>query len=60
VQGTVRSYDGDSGVAVLDDGTDVAFPATALSGLLRLHPGQRVQLVVSDGIVVSVTVAGER
>ena len=58
MQGTVRAFDGEQGVALLDDGTDVPFPATALHGLLRLHPGQRVQLVVVDGAVVRVAVAG--
>ncbi|MCU1674413.1 MAG: hypothetical protein JWN77_2526 [Frankiales bacterium] len=58
MQGTVRLFDGRQGVALLDDGTEVPFPAIALDGLLRLHPGQRVQLVVVDGTVVRVAVAG--
>lgn len=58
MQGTVRRFDGESGSALLDDGTEVAFSAATLSGLLRVHPGQRVQLHVEDEVVVRVAVAG--
>ncbi|GAA5182104.1 hypothetical protein GCM10023322_18310 [Rugosimonospora acidiphila] len=53
MQGTVASYDPDgrSGTVLLDDGTEVAFPANAFdaSGLRLLRPGQRVRLEHRDG-----------
>lgn len=41
-----------SGSVLLDDGRELAFPAGALegSGLLRLRLGQRVHLVLEDGV----------
>jgi 2-phospho-L-lactate guanylyltransferase len=48
MQGTVASYDAGtrSGTVVLDDGTEVAFPATAFdaSGLRLLRVGQRLRI----------------
>lgn len=48
MQGTVATYDGDTrtGVLLLDDGTEVTFPARAFdaSGLRLLRLGQRVQI----------------
>lgn len=49
VQGTVASFEmaTGSGTVLLDDGTELAFPATAfeLSGLRLLRVGQRLRLV---------------
>jgi 2-phospho-L-lactate guanylyltransferase len=48
VQGTVASFDPETGAGtvLLDDGTEVAFPASAFaaSGLRLLRVGQRVRL----------------
>jgi 2-phospho-L-lactate guanylyltransferase len=57
MQGTVASYDPDGrfGTVLLDDGTELSFPATAFdaSGLRLLRPGQRVRLEQSDGEVTA-------
>jgi cold shock CspA family protein len=48
MQGTVASYDAETrtGTLLLDDGTQIAFPATAFdaSGLRLLRPGQRLRI----------------
>jgi 2-phospho-L-lactate guanylyltransferase len=48
MQGTVATYDPDtrSGTLLLDDGTELAFPAAAFdaSGLRLLRLGQRVRI----------------
>jgi cold shock CspA family protein len=59
-QGTVASFDADStaGTVLLDDGSEVAFPATAFatSGLRLLRIGQRIRLEHGeDGTVSRVT-----
>ncbi|MFN2523176.1 MAG: hypothetical protein ABR614_07670 [Mycobacteriales bacterium] len=54
----MRCFDGEAGVALLDDGTDLPFAAAALDGLRLLHPGQRVQLTTEDGRVVRVALPG--
>jgi 2-phospho-L-lactate guanylyltransferase len=55
MQGTVASYDPQdrSGTVLLDDGTELAFPASAFdaSGLRLLRLGQRVRLERRDGVV---------
>lgn len=52
MQGTVATYDAQtrSGTLLLDDGTEIAFPAAAFdaSGLRLLRLGQRVR-VEQDG-----------
>jgi 2-phospho-L-lactate guanylyltransferase len=52
MQGTVASFDPDvrSGTVLLDDGTELIFPAAAFdaSGLRLLRQGQRVRLVRQD------------
>nr|WP_239133482.1 cold-shock protein [Rugosimonospora africana] len=57
MQGTVASYDPDgrSGTVLLDDGTELPFPAAAFdaSGLRLLRPGQRVRLERRDGEVTA-------
>ncbi|MBQ1046753.1 2-phospho-L-lactate guanylyltransferase [Micromonospora sp. C72] len=60
MQGTVATYDAStrSGVLLLDDGTELAFPARAFdaSGLRLLRLGQRVRIERdADGEVVRVT-----
>lgn len=60
MQGTVASYDAQtrSGMLLLDDGTQVAFPSTALdtSGLRMLRPGQRLRIEYDEsGLVARVT-----
>ncbi|GAA2184300.1 hypothetical protein GCM10009848_09120 [Micromonospora lupini] len=60
MQGTVASYDAAtrSGVLLLDDGTELRFPARAFdaSGLRLLRLGQRVRIDTDpDGEVVRVT-----
>jgi 2-phospho-L-lactate guanylyltransferase len=60
VQGTVATWDPESGAGsvLLDDGTPVAFPATAFhaSGLRLLRLGQRVRLGYGpDGAVSEVS-----
>ncbi|MFC4021359.1 cold-shock protein [Micromonospora sp. GCM10011542] len=60
MQGTVATYDAASrsGVLLLDDGTELAFPTRAFdaSGLRLLRLGQRVRIDTdSDGEVVRVT-----
>ena len=54
VQATVRRFDDGGGSAVLDDGTEVSLPAGTPVGLRVLHRGQRVRLVMGDGVVVEV------
>lgn len=52
VQATVASFDGPSrtGTALLDDGTEVTFPADAFdrSGLRLVRLGQRLRLVCDE------------
>jgi 2-phospho-L-lactate guanylyltransferase len=60
MQGTVATYDADthSGTLLLDDGTEVPFPAAAFeaSGLRLLRQGQRVRIDHdASGRVVRVT-----
>ncbi|TDB70129.1 cold-shock protein [Micromonospora sp. KC723] len=60
MQGTVASFDAQTrtGVLLLDDGTELAFPARAFdaSGLRLLRLGQRLRVEIgSDGGVVRVT-----
>jgi cold shock CspA family protein len=60
VQGTVATYDPEtrSGTLLLDDGTEMAYPAEAFaaSGLRLLRLGQRVRIDRDDsGQVVRVT-----
>ncbi|MCT2280857.1 nucleolar protein 16 [Micromonospora chalcea] len=60
MQGTVATYDAStrSGVLLLDDGTELAFPTRAFdaSGLRLLRLGQRVRIERdADGEVVRVT-----
>ncbi|GAA4676657.1 hypothetical protein Prum_027650 [Phytohabitans rumicis] len=60
VQGTVATYDPQtrSGTLLLDDGTEVAYPAEAFaaSGLRLLRLGQRVRIDRDDsGLVTRVT-----
>jgi 2-phospho-L-lactate guanylyltransferase len=57
MQGTVATYDAAerSGTVLLDDGTELVFPAAAFdaSGLRLLRPGQRVRLERRDGVVTA-------
>jgi 2-phospho-L-lactate/phosphoenolpyruvate guanylyltransferase len=57
MQGTVATYDAGerSGTVLLDDGTELVFPAAAFdaSGLRLLRPGQRVRLERRDGVVTA-------
>ena len=57
MQGTVATYDTDqrSGTVLLDDGTELVFPAAAFdaSGLRLLRPGQRVRLERRDGVITA-------
>jgi 2-phospho-L-lactate/phosphoenolpyruvate guanylyltransferase len=57
MQGTVATYDAEerSGTVLLDDGTELVFPAAAFdaSGLRLLRPGQRVRLERRDGLVTA-------
>jgi cold shock CspA family protein len=60
MQGTVATYDPDtrSGTLLLDDGTEVAYPAEAfaVSGLRLLRLGQRVRIDRDDsGLVRRIT-----
>jgi 2-phospho-L-lactate guanylyltransferase len=59
MQGTVASFDDRerSGTVLLDDGTELTFPASAFaaSGLRLLRPGQRVRLDRRDGNVVGLS-----
>ena len=60
VQGTVATFDAQarSGTLLLDDGTELAFPAEAFdaSGLRLLRLGQRVRLDRDDtGALVKIT-----
>ncbi|SCG69524.1 cold-shock protein [Micromonospora coxensis] len=60
MQGTVASFDAQTrtGVLLLDDGTELAFPARAFdaSGLRLLRLGQRLRVERDpDGAVVRVT-----
>jgi 2-phospho-L-lactate guanylyltransferase len=59
MQGTVATYDAGtrSGTLLLDDGTEMAFPAAAFeaSGLRLLRQGQRVRVEVESGRIVRVT-----
>ena len=61
MQGTVATFDEQtrSGTLLLDDGTELAFPAAAFaaSGLRLLRLGQRVRLErASDGRVGMITI----
>jgi cold shock CspA family protein len=63
MQGTVATYDPDTraGTLLLDDGTELAFPAQAFerSGLRLLRLGQRVTLESGpDGSVTRVALPG--
>ena len=53
MQATVMRYDAAtrSGAVVLDDGTELPFPAEAMAGtgLRLLRPGQRVRIDIADG-----------
>lgn len=53
MQATVMRYDAATltGAVVLDDGTELPFPAEALagSGLRLLRPGQRVRIETTGG-----------
>jgi 2-phospho-L-lactate guanylyltransferase len=57
MQATVASYDPHerSGTVLLDDGTELEFPADAfdVSGLRLLRPGQRVRLERRNGVVTA-------
>jgi 2-phospho-L-lactate guanylyltransferase len=57
MQGTVATFDDQngSGTVLLDDGTEVAFPAAAFvaSGLRLLRLGQRVRLDRDEGGSIS-------
>jgi 2-phospho-L-lactate guanylyltransferase len=57
MQGTVATYDAAqrSGTVLLDDGTELVFPAAAFdaSGLRLLRPGQRVRLERRDGEITA-------
>ncbi|MEH0939235.1 cold-shock protein [Micromonospora psammae] len=60
MQGTVATFDAQTrtGVLLLDDGTELAFPARAFdaSGLRLLRLGQRLRVETDpDGTVVRVT-----
>ncbi|MGC5029475.1 cold-shock protein [Micromonospora sp. DT229] len=61
MQGTVATFDAAtrSGLLLLDDGTELPFPAPAFdaSGLRLLRLGQRVRVETdSEGAVVRVTI----
>jgi cold shock CspA family protein len=63
MQGTVATFDPQShaGTLLLDDGTELAFPADAFrrSGLRQLRLGQRVTIETDpDGSVRRVSVPG--
>ena len=63
MQGTVATYDSDThaGTLLLDDGSELAFPAEAFerSGLRLLRLGQRVTVEAGpDGTVRRVAVSG--
>jgi len=63
MQGTVATYDPEThaGTLLLDDGTELAFPAQAFerSGLRLLRLGQRVTLESGpDGAVTRVALPG--
>ncbi|MEU0517032.1 hypothetical protein [Streptosporangium sp. NPDC006007] len=61
MQATVRAFDPAtrSGSAYLDDGTEIPFGAAAFdAGPLRLlRAGQRVNILVDDGLVTYVTLS---
>lgn len=52
MQATVQRYDPETGAGavLLDDGTELPFPASALhgSGLRLLRPGQRVRIEATE------------
>ena len=56
VQATVKEWSVTGGCVLLDDGSELALPADALDGsrFRSLRLGQRLQLTVTDGVVVSV------
>jgi 2-phospho-L-lactate guanylyltransferase len=63
MQGTVATFDPEShsGTLLLDDGTELAFPAEAFrqSGLRLLRLGQRVTIQADPaGVVARVSVPG--
>jgi 2-phospho-L-lactate guanylyltransferase len=63
MQGTVATYDSEThaGTLLLDDGTELAFPAAAFdrSGLRLLRPGQRITVEAdADGVVARVSLPG--
>ncbi|GGQ38022.1 cold-shock protein [Couchioplanes azureus] len=63
MQGTVATFDSQthSGTLLLDDGSELAFPAAAFhaSGLRLLRLGQRVAVeTAADGSVTKVQVSG--
>ena len=63
MQGTVATFDDEShsGTLLLDDGTELAFPAEAFqrSGLRLLRLGQRVTVEADPaGVVARVSVPG--
>jgi 2-phospho-L-lactate/phosphoenolpyruvate guanylyltransferase len=62
MQGTVATYDPRTraGTLLLDDGTELAFPAEAFdaSGLRLLRLGQRVTVQAQAGVVTRVQIPG--
>ena len=63
MQGTVATFDTEShsGTLLLDDGTELAFPADAFdrSGLRLLRLGQRLVIrTAEDGTVAQLTLPG--
>jgi hypothetical protein len=59
MQATVATFDNGSGSVILDNGSMLKFDADAFrpSGLLKLRPGQRVRIAVSDGMITAVTLS---
>ena len=62
MQATIRHFDSHTrgGTVLFDDGREMAFSADAFarSGLLTLHPGQRVRLQTSsDGSISALTIS---
>ena len=65
MQGTVATFDADThtGTLLLDDGSELAFPAAAFeaSGLRLLRLGQRLTISAGpDGVVTRVELPGIR
>ncbi len=61
MQATVRVFDPDTrtGTVLLDDGSEIAFPAKAFDagGLRLVRLGQRVRIEMVDAVITHLTLA---